>query len=109
MRERKFLVLLAVAAASTTYAADEAIDASDPTKIYSYAGGGIKFTDYTNNETMTEIRANGNLGFGPKNMVMFEPGYGFHDGDLKNEGAGNFDINLGGAISPTLLVGVNSA
>ena len=48
---KTFLVLLIVATAPTEYAADEAIDASDSTKIYSYAGGGIKLTDYTNNET----------------------------------------------------------
>ena len=64
-----------------THAQEETIDASDPIKIYSYAGGGVKFTEYTNGETMTEIRANGNFGFGPKDMVMFELGYGFHDGD----------------------------
>jgi len=86
------LLLLAIAGAQIAIAADEAIDASDPTKIYSYAGGGIKFTDYTNDETMTEIRANGNIGLSPKDMVMFELGYGFHDGDLvpgSNEGLTN--------------------
>ena len=43
---------------------------------------------------MTEIRASGNPEIGHKDMVMFELAYGFHDGDLKNEGAGNIDIDL---------------
>lgn len=75
------LVQIVLIGMQITHAQEETIDASDPTKIYSYAGGGVKFTDYTNGETMTEIRANGNFGFGPKDMVMFELGYGFHDGD----------------------------
>ncbi len=62
--------------------AEEAIDASDPTKIYTYAGGGVKYTDYTNDESMWEIRATGNLGLSDSDMVMFELGYGWHDGDL---------------------------
>lgn len=75
------LLLVILVGVQVTFAQEEAIDASDPTKIYSYAGGGIKFTDYTNDETMTELRANGNFGLGPKDMVMFELGYGLHDGD----------------------------
>ena len=62
--------------------ADEKIDASDPTKIYTYAGGGIKYTDYTNGESMTEVRATGNIGLSKKDMVLFELGYGKHSGDL---------------------------
>jgi hypothetical protein len=62
--------------------AEEKIDASDPTKIYSYAGAGIKYTDYTNDESMWEIRATGNLGLSASDMVMFELGYGWHNGDL---------------------------
>ena len=57
------------------------IDASDPTKIYTYAGVGVKYTDYTNDESMWEVRATGNLGLGKSDMVMFELGYGWHDGD----------------------------
>lgn len=71
------LVLFAVAA----YAEEVAIDASDPTKIYSYAGGGIKYTDYTNGEGMWEARATGNLGLTQQDMVLFEFGYGYHSGD----------------------------
>ena len=60
----------------------EEIDAYDPTKIYTYAGGGIKYTDYTNDESMIEIRATGNVGLSPNDMILFELGYGWHDGDL---------------------------
>ena len=60
--------------------AEDQIDASDPTKIYTYAGGGVKYTDYTNDESMWEIRATGNLGLSDSDMVMFELGYGWHDG-----------------------------
>jgi len=60
--------------------AEDQIDASDPTKIYTYAGGGVKYTDYTNGESMWEIRATGNLGLSDSDMVMFELGYGWHDG-----------------------------
>jgi len=77
-----FLVLLTAPVFSNTiYGAEEKIDASDPTKIYTYAGGGIKYTDYTNNESMWEIRATGNLGLSDQDMVMFEIGYGWHNGD----------------------------
>ncbi len=74
-----FLFLLCGAQAT---AADETIDASDPTKIYTYAGGGIKYTDYTNDESMTELRVTGNLGLSKSDMVLFELGYGWHSGDL---------------------------
>lgn len=57
------------------------IDPSDPTKIYSYAGAGLKYTDYTNGEHMWETRATGNLGLTDQDMVMFELGYGWHSGD----------------------------
>lgn len=57
------------------------IDASDPTKIYTYAGLGFKYTDYTNNESMTEIRATGNIGLSASDMIMFEIGYGWSTDD----------------------------
>ncbi len=75
----------------SAWAAEE-IDPSDPTKIYSYAGAGLKYTDYTNDESMTELRAIGNLGLSKSDMVMFEAGYGWHAGDSvpgKNSGATN--------------------
>jgi hypothetical protein len=62
--------------------AKEEIDPSDPTKIYTYAGGGVKYTDYTNGESMIEVRATGNVAASDSDMVMFELGYGWHDGDL---------------------------
>ena len=70
-------------------AAEEEIDASDPTKIYTYAGGGIKYTDYTNDESMTELRATGNIGVSPKDM-------GWHSGDLvpgSNSGLANARVS----------------
>jgi len=76
-----FVLLAAPLLANTAYGAEEKIDASDPTKIYTYAGGGVKYTDYTNGESMWEIRATGNLGLSDQDMVMFEIGYGWHDGD----------------------------
>ncbi len=63
-------------------AADKEIDASDPTKIYTYMGGGLKYTAYTNDESMIEIRATGNIALNENDMVLFEAGYGWHDGDL---------------------------
>lgn len=66
---------------TTAQAAENDIDPSDPTKIYSYAGLGVKYTDYTNDESMTELRATGNLGLSESDMVMFELGYGWHSGD----------------------------
>lgn len=61
-------------------AQEEAIDASDPTKIYTYAGGGFKYTDYTNGDSMWEIRATGNIGLTQNDMLLFELGYGWHSG-----------------------------
>lgn len=75
------LVAVAILASLTTLHAEEAIDASDPTKVYTYAGVGVKVSDYTNNETMTEMRATGNIGLSPNDMLMFELGYGWHDGN----------------------------
>ena len=56
-------------------------DASDPTKIYSFLGGGPKYVDYTNGEHMWEFRLIGNLPLGPRDMVLIESGYGTHSGD----------------------------
>ena len=65
-------------------AEDGAIDASDPTKVYTYAGGGLKYTDYTNDDQMVEVRANGNWGVTSSDMVLFEFGYGWHQGDIEH-------------------------
>ena len=63
-------------------AAESEFDATDPTKVYSFLGGGPKYTDYTNGESMWEIRAIDNLALGPADSLLIEFGYGWHDGDL---------------------------
>lgn len=64
------------------WAQDDVVDATDPTKIYTYAGAGLKYSDYTNGESMMEVRATGNIGLSEVDMLLFELGYGWHDGDL---------------------------
>jgi len=78
------LTFLFITVSSPLLAQDKEIDASDPTKIYTYAGGGVKFTDYTNGDSMWEMRATGNIGVTANDMVLFEIGYGWHDGDSAN-------------------------
>ena len=78
---RLAIIVTAILTYSAPLFAEEEIDASDPTKIYTYAGGGIKYTDYTNDESMVELRATGNLGLTNSDMVLFEIGYGWHSGD----------------------------
>jgi len=56
------------------------IDASDPTKINTYVGPGIKFTSFADDAELLEVRATGNIGLGPQDMVMFELGFGDFDG-----------------------------
>lgn len=60
------------------------IDASDPTKIYSFAGLGYKFTDFSNGDSLSEIRAIGNIGVTENDMVLFEVGYGRYSGAVLN-------------------------
>jgi hypothetical protein len=70
----------------------EQVDASDPTKIYTFAGGGLKYNDYTNGEYMSEVRLIGNIGLSQNDMLLFELGYGWHQGDQtpgKSEGLTN--------------------
>ena len=67
--------------APTLLAEDERIDASDPTKIYTFAGAGLKYNDYTNSEYMWETRAIGNIGLSDHDMLLFEVGYGWHQGE----------------------------
>jgi hypothetical protein len=77
-----FLALsLGCVPAPSTLADDERIDASDPTKIYTYAGGGLKYNKYTNGEYMWETRAIGNVGLSDRDMLLFEAGYGWHHGE----------------------------
>jgi hypothetical protein len=59
------------------------IDASDPTKIYSYAGPGYKFTEYSNGDSLSELRAIGNIGFSDNDMLLFELGYGKYSGTVE--------------------------
>lgn len=63
-------------------ASDAAIDASDPTRIYTFLGAGPKYSRYTNNEYMVEVRTTGNWGIDDNDMLLFEFGYGWHDGNL---------------------------
>ena len=73
---------IAIGMCSGATAQDQAIDASDPTKIYTFMGGGLKYVEYTNGESMVEARATGNLGLSDSDMILFELGYGWHDGEL---------------------------
>ena len=61
------------------------IDASDPTKIYTFMGGGLKYNKYTNDEYMWEMRAIGNIGLSENDMLLFEAGYGWHPGDQEQD------------------------
>jgi len=72
-------------------AAEEAIDASDPTKIYTYAGPGYKYTEYANGDYLQELRVVGNLGLSANDMVLFEFGYGKYSGTVA---AGEEDTGL---------------
>ena len=78
------IILLLFSVSYATVVQSEEIDASDPTRIYTYAGGGIKYSDYSNGDTMIELRATGNTGLTANDMVMFEFGYGWHSGDVAN-------------------------
>ena len=80
---KKLLIVLAGLAFSISPAlAEEAIDASDPTKIYSYAGPGFKYTKYSNGDYMQELRVTGNIGVTQSDMLLFEIGYGDYNGTL---------------------------
>jgi hypothetical protein len=74
-------LFLGLTLANAVRAEEERIDASDPTRIYTFMGGGFKFNDYTNGETMWEARAIGNIGLSDHDMLLFEAGYGWHQGD----------------------------
>ena len=77
--------LLLLGTTCNLYAEEAAIDASDPTKIYSWVGGGIKYVDYTNDTEMWEARLTGNLGITEKDMVLFEVGYGWNSREFNGE------------------------
>ena len=50
--------------------------------LYSKTTLPLKTVFSTSVESMTELRATGNLGLSKSDMVLFELGYGWHDGDL---------------------------
>ena len=56
--------------AGTTQA--EEIDASDPTRIYTYAGPGFKYTEFSNGDSLSELRIQGNLALSQNDMMLFE-------------------------------------
>jgi hypothetical protein len=56
--------------------AEEAVDASDPTKIYTFLGAGPKYSDFTNGEYLWEMRLIGNVGLTENDMLLAEAGYG---------------------------------
>ena len=69
--------------------AEETVDATDPTKIYSFLGGGPKYTSYTNDEYMAEFRLIGNIGVSESDMLLGEFGYGKLQGsDFYNDESG---------------------
>ena len=86
------IMLFWIAPMASALADEERIDASDPTKIYTFMGGGLKYNEYTNNEYMWETRAIGNVGLSDHDMLLFEAGYGWHQGEQapgKNSGLTN--------------------
>ena len=83
MNTNKLLIALASLLFCATHAlAEEAVDASDPTKIYSYVGPGYKYTKYGNGDYLQELRIVGNIGLSDSDMVLFELGYGDYNGSL---------------------------
>ncbi len=83
---RVLAAALILIATGSAMADEERIDQSNPTKIYTFAGGGLKYTSYTNGESMWEMRTVANIGLSDNDMVLAELGYGFHSGD-KVEGS----------------------
>ena len=75
-------LLILLVCGEYSMAADDVIDASDPTRIYTFLGAGPKYSRYTNSEHMLELRITGNWGIDNDDMLLFEVGYGWHDGDL---------------------------
>lgn len=80
--------ILLLASSGVTHA-EEAIDASDPTKIYSYAGPGYKYTSYSNDDYLQELRIIGNVGLSDSDMLLFEVGYGDYNGTIMGDEEGS--------------------
>ncbi len=74
-------VVLVHAAAPSRGEEARKIDASDPTRIYTFVGVGPKYTRYANGEHMWEMRVSGNIGLSKQDMVFFNVGYGRHFGN----------------------------
>lgn len=79
-----FFTMLAMVASLALSEETGDIDASDPTKIYSYAGPGYKYTQYSNGDSLNELRAIGNIGITDSDMVLFEIGYGSYSGKVED-------------------------
>jgi len=80
MNLARFVAAAATLLLTAFTAMAEDIDASDPTKIQTFAGPGVKYTSFADDADLTELRATGNIGLGKQDMVMFELGYGDFDG-----------------------------
>ncbi len=80
----------------------EKVDASDPTKIYSYAGLGYKLTEYDNGDSLNEVRAIGNIGFSDSDMLLFEIGYGNYSGTVLS---GENDSGATNTLAASVAVG----
>lgn len=76
-----FILVLVISLVGGIVWAGETIDASDPTRIYTFLGGGLKYNEYTNGEHMLEARITGNIGLSLQDSLLFEAGYGRHEGD----------------------------
>ncbi len=75
--------------ASLPAVGSDAVDATDPTKIYSFLGGGPKYTAFNNGEHLWEMRLIGNLGIDENDMILGEFGYGrLQDSDFFEEESG---------------------
>jgi hypothetical protein len=83
------LSALCLCAADLARADDEAVDATDPTKVYTYFGGGLKYNEYTNSDYMVELRFTGNLGLSDRDTLLFEGGYGWQREALFTDGDDN--------------------
>jgi hypothetical protein len=112
-----FATLACLASGVVWAAQSEKVDASDPTKIYSYAGLGYKFTEYDNGDSLNEVRAIGNIGFSDSDMPLFEIGYGNYSATVlsseKDSGATNgrslFPSNRNGLQHCEELSGLGNA
>ena len=72
--------MLALAAESAGQPAEvKKIDASDPTRIVTFVGGGPKFTEYVDGSNVVEAHVSLTMGIGQKDMITVESGYGRHN------------------------------